>query len=439
MNNINNEKNSFNIDEFFDDYLKTPNFFKNRAALDSAFIPKELPHRNDQIKAIAQITACALKDANPSNIFIYGKCGTGKTAVVKYVGQKINQKSKEVFGKQPFWIYINCNNISTTYRIIANIHNKLDPKNPLPPTGVPLDIIINKVLNLLDDVVKDSICFIVLDEIDRIKDKSSRDNILYILSRINEELHSARVNIIGISNVLNFKDDLDPRAASSLCEEEILFPVYTAPELKEILASRSKVAFKDGVISEETLSLCAAIAAGENGDARRALSILRKAAEIAERRGLDKITQQHIYLARDKLDKDKVKDFIRNLPAQQKALVLAIYLLVKYTSSRPNKGLIYSAYSELIQIGMGLKPLTTRRISDLIKELELSGIISSEVKSFGRARGRTRIVDLEISEKQIRDAFENDLYWSNYLNYKPSFLKRANINIYGGVKYKSLF
>ena len=46
--------------------------------------------------------------------------------------------------------------------------------------------------------------------------------------------------IVGISNDLKFKDELDPRVLSSLGEEELVFPPYTTEELRAILTAHEQ-------------------------------------------------------------------------------------------------------------------------------------------------------------------------------------------------------
>jgi cell division control protein 6 len=430
---------SFNIDNYFDDYLKSPKLFVNRNALDIAYVPDELPHRDLQIKEIAEITACTLKNGAPSNIFIYGKCGTGKTAVVKHVSKKLTEKCRQIGIVTPKWVYINCKRIKTGYRVLANLYNAIDPENPLPPTGTPVDIILTRLVEKLEDLAANSICFIILDEIDSLKDKKSKDNVLYVLSRINENLQKCKVNLIGISNILNFKDDLDPRVCSSLCEEEIVFPAYNAVQLFDILSSRVAEAFIEDIVDEGALRLCSAIAAKENGDARRALTILRKAAEIVERKGMSRLTEEQIYIARDNLDRDKISLFIRDLPAQQKAILLSVYLNHKYKKGEVSStGEVYGTYCELLKKVYGLNTLTQRRITDLVKELDLVGLTSSRLKSFGKKGGRTRIISLKAQESQIKKNLQDDSRWGDFLDYKPFHIRRSDINIYSGQRYKSL-
>jgi len=237
----NHNNHQFNIDKFYKNYLIGPRIFKNRDALDSSYIPEELPHRDSQIKKIAEKTACALLGDTPPSFLCYGMTGTGKTATIRYVSQKLAQQNSEI---KPWWIYINCNIVSTPYRILAHIYNTISRREKIPPTGLPKDIIFKKLLGLLDSKVENSICFLVLDEIDILVNKKGGNEILYDLTRLNENLDNSKTSIIGISNKLKFKENLDPRILSSLGEEHIVFPSYDASELRDILNDRVKVAFQ---------------------------------------------------------------------------------------------------------------------------------------------------------------------------------------------------
>ncbi len=404
----------------------------------ATFIPDELPHRNNQIRAIAQIMACTLKNSTPSNVFIYGKTGTGKTAVVKHVSTKLGQKCLDIGIPIPTWIYINCNQVTSGYRVLATLCNLLDETDPLPPTGTPRDVMIGKLISLLES--KKALCFIILDEIDSLKDKESKDSILYVLTRINENLSFSSVNLIGISNILNFKDDLDPRVLSSLCEEELVFPAYNAIELYDILKSRAEMAFQNDSYEDGALRLCSAIAAKENGDARRALSLLRRCAEIVERSGKSVLKQEDVISAQFELEKDTTEEFIRNLPVQQKIILLSIYLNQKHKKiPESNSGEIYNTYKELSKRVYSMNALTSKRVADLVKELDLSGVVSSRLVSFGRKGGRTRMVALKVRDKQLKHGLEDDDRCKAVLDYIPAHIRRSDINLdLEGNKYKAL-
>ncbi len=401
-------------------------------------IPDVILHRNAQIQSIAQNMACSLRNSTPQNIFIYGKTGTGKTAVVKHVSRKLSKKCTEIGIPDLNWIYINCNQVRSGYRVLATICNQLDPENFLPPTGTPRDVLIGRLISLLES--KKTLCFIILDEIDSIKDKKSKDSVLYILSRMNENLRTSKVNLIGISNILNFKEDLDPRVLSSLCEEELVFPAYNAVELFDILNSRADLAFHKNTYEEGALRLCAAVAAKENGDARRALSLLRKCAEIVERSGKPKLTVDAVNLAQQELDKDSTEEFIQNLPVQQKVILMSIYLNQKHRNGQEsNTGEIYNTYKELSKRLYSLNALTSKRVADLVKELDLSGIVSSRIVSFGRKGGRTRMVSLNVKEKTLQNSLSEDDRCKVVLDYVPTHIRRSDINIdLEGNRYKAL-
>ena len=276
---------------FYKNYLKGPRIFNYRDALETLYIPEELPHRDTQIKDIAEKTACALLGDSPPSFLCYGMTGTGKTATIRYVSQKLAQQSSEI---KLWWIYINGNIVSTPYRILAHIYNTISRREKSPPTGLPKDVIFKKLLGLLDSRVGNSICFLVMDEIDIIVEKKGGNEILYDLTRLNENLDNCKTSLIGISNRLKFRENLDPRILSSLGEEHIVFPSYNASELRDILSERAIIAFQDGVLKEDVIPLCAAFAAKEHGDARKALQLLRTAGELAERVQNKYVTSKHV-------------------------------------------------------------------------------------------------------------------------------------------------
>jgi cell division control protein 6 len=223
------------------------------------------------------------------------------------------------------------------------------------------------------------------------------DDFLYNFTRINQELKKAKVSIIGITNDLHFIDTLDARVKSSLSEEEILFPPYNALELQDILKQRVELGFYPGVVSEEVIPKCAALAAQEHGDARRALDLLRVAGEIAERENDSKITEKHVDAALEKIDYDRIIESIKSLPKQSKALFWAIVELEERGEKNMQTGDIFNVYENVCR-ECGLHPLTQRRVSDLISELDMMGLINARVISLGRY-GRTREVNLNVSEK----------------------------------------
>ncbi|TET59442.1 MAG: AAA family ATPase [Promethearchaeota archaeon] len=422
----NNNSYQFNIDKFYKNYLKGPRIFNNRDALESSYIPDDLPHRDSQIKSIAEKTACALLGDTPPSFLCYGMTGTGKTATIRYVSQKLAQQNSEI---KPWWIYINCNIVSTPYRILAHIYNTISRKEKIPPTGLPKDIIFKRLLGLLDSKIGNSICFLVLDEIDILVGKKGGNEILYDLTRLNENLDNCKSSIIGISNKLKFRENLDPRILSSLGEEHIVFPSYDASELRDILIKRAKIAYQEKVLKEEVIPLCAALAAKNHGDARKALQLLRKAGELAERAQNIIVTAKHVEKAQEELENDYIKEYIKGMPLQAQLILASIYLISRFSPEHIIiSGNIYDVHSEIRGLIPGIRELTKRRISDYINELSLAGIISAEVKSMGHY-GRTKIIKLDIAMELIGNVILEIDKFQGIMNYKPAFLQADKVKL----------
>jgi len=413
------------MSKYEDDYKRTFEFvqslnkithrphriLKNSNVMSSSYIPENLPHRDKQIKIITQILAPALISNNQtiSNLFLYGKTGTGKTAVTMYVLKHFMAKCKELGKENKIkCVFINCRDVDTSYRVLARLCDTVGVE--VPHTGLPTDVVYEKFKNKLDQN-ENSLLIIVLDEIDQLVKKNfgrkSPNKALYELTRINSSLKNSKVHLIGISNDLNFKNYLDSRILSCLGEEEVVFPPYNSMELEDILNERAKMGLKPGVIDSGTISLAASIAAREHGDARRAIELLRVAGEIAERNGDPKITKNHIKNALRNIELDKIKYTIQTLPLQSKLILWSIYLLEKKKSKDEvtTTGEVYTKYrSECAKIPL-IEPLTQRRIGDLINELDMLGLIHAEVVSSGR-QGRTRHIKLNIPDKFFKGGFD---------------------------------
>ena len=272
--------------------------FADKDVLSHSYVPDIVYHREDQTRQLAAILSPMLRNQNTSNCFLYGKTGTGKTMITMHVAREL-----ELAGKNIKILYINCKLrgvTDTEYRLLAELSRMLG--SPVPPTGLPTDEVYNIFLQALGRIGKNTI--LILDEIDSLVAKIG-DDILYNLTRMNQNLTAAKPTIVGISNSLSFIDTIDPRVKSSLSEEEIIFPPYNSKQLADILEARSKMAFSPGALEPGVIQKCAAFAAQEHGDARKALDLLRIAAELAEREGAGKVSISHVDAAENKLDSDK--------------------------------------------------------------------------------------------------------------------------------------
>jgi cell division control protein 6 len=210
------------------------------------------------------------------------------------------------------------------------------------------------------------------------------------------------LSIVGISNDLKFKEALDPRVLSSLGEEELVFPPYTVEELRAILGERAGVAFRQGVVPSSTINLCAALAGSEHGDARRAVDLLRIAGEVAEREGFQTVDDTCIRKASEKVEYDRIEEALRSLPLQNKIILLT----VSKSYDGTNTGEVYLGYTSLAK-RMGAEVLTQRRVSGILAELDLLGLVEAAVVSKGR-RGRTKRIKLLIPTETLNKVIGED-------------------------------
>ena len=391
------------LDNIFEKAAIGETLIKNRRTLTIDYVPEKLPFRDEETKTVAQTLSVVLKGARPSNLLLFGKPGTGKTAVVKKVIEHLHKKAKEL-GLEVIVPIINTKSANTAYKVLYEIAenmgiNKEEKKLQVHFTGLSMGEATDRILDFIGK--KKLNVVLVFDEIDSLVDKNG-DDILYNFTRANERISKGGfISLIGISNSLTFKDKLDPRVRSSLSEEEMVFNPYKVEQLQKILIDRSRVAFNDGAIDGAAINLCAAMAGKENGDARKAIDLLRVAAEIAEREKADKVEEKHIRLAQEKIEKDTNFEILKNSTTHTKIIIMAIM-----KSKIGNTGEVYEIYSSLCR-HTEQEPLTQRRITQIISELDQLGLVISNIMSQGRY-GRSQRIKIAVPVLTIKEALKDD-------------------------------
>jgi len=396
------------VDKLLDAVESGKSLITNREILHFTYIPDTIPHRNTEQEQITQTLIPILKHSRPSNLLVYGKPGTGKTLVVKKILSQI-QKRVEKTNFPIKLVYANSKEETTLYGLLVSFGRELGlGEKELPSTGLAISEVFKRLLKTIEENHYNVV--FVIDEIDHLVHLVSKtgNDVLYQLTRANERLKKATLTLVGISNDLTFKERLDPRVISSLGEEEIVFTNYTVEQLKKILEDRIQLAFIKDAVEESSLNLCAAMAGREHGDARRAIDLLRVAGEIAEREQSNIVKEEHVRKASQKIEEDKETTALRSYPLHEKLLIIAVMKASGFST-----GEIYTAYKSLCKV-IRQKELTQRRITQMLSDVELSGIITGRIIHQG-IHGRTKKYKLTISPEMVKNTFKDELTFEDIL------------------------
>jgi len=381
---------------------------KNRDVLHFTYTPNRILHRDKQQEMVTQSLIPIYQKSIPSNLLVYGKPGTGKTLVIKKVLNQIQNRLDK--NSYPIKLaYTNAKHESTLYGLLLSLGRQLglqekktdNDKLWLPGTGLAISEVFNRILYIIEKRKINTI--FVIDEIDYLAELVSKTgkDILYSITRANERLQNGSLSLIGISNDLTFKERLDPRVISSLSEEEIVFPNYVTNEITEILKDRINIAFENDVVSSGALNLCASMACGEHGDARRAIKLLDVAAKTAELKQDKIITDEHIRLASQRVEVDKESQQLNAFSLHEKLLVITIM-----KSPNISTGDVYSGYKSLCKI-THQNTLTQRRITQMLNEIELSGLITGKMIHQG-IHGNTKKFNLTVMPDLVKNTLKSD-------------------------------
>ncbi|MGP6206853.1 Cdc6/Cdc18 family protein [Cuniculiplasma sp. SKW3] len=361
--------------------------------LSSTHEPNEFPHREEQISKMADSLSSLLMGLKSTHMILYGKTGTGKTSVTRYVTTKLAEKIPNKVNI----CYINCQNYDSPYSIMVNIARSVLGPERIPQMGWTLDRIYEDLIQGLKECKRELI--IILDEVDKLVMKNGGDS-LYLLLKITDESLGISGSIIGITNDTSFYEKLDPRVRSRLNKESIVFPPYNSEQLRDILLPRVKEVLPDEYYDESAVNLCAAIGAQEHGDARKAIDLMRVAIELAIKDSAKKVTNDYVYKARDNLEIDILRETIKTLPTHSKIVLLSVILCSEVHPNSATTGEVSTIYNRLCK-EVGITPLTQRRISDYLSDLEDFGLISTTLKSLGRY-GRTRLIRITGRENDMK-------------------------------------
>jgi len=383
---------------------KTP--YTNRDALLDDYTPDELVGRDDELEEYQQLLNPVIWGDQPSNIFLYGKAGVGKTAATKFMLRTLEQDAQEYDDLDLATLHINCDGLESSYQVAVRIVNSLrEPSQQISESGYSKAEVYARMWEEFDNNA--GITLLVLDEVDHVR---KDDSILYQLSRAreNDNLETARIGVIGISNDMTFRDRLSAKVKSSLCERELSFSDYDATELRQVLEQRREVAFKDESVNDDVIPLCAAYAAQETGDAREALDYLLVAGDLARDANQRTVTVDHVKEAKSTVERQTISKGLADRGEQSQYVAYAVATLDAEGRTPVRTTDVYERYERLVD-RTGERILSTRWVREHLDSLAMLGIISADEINEGAGGGQYKEYELDQAIDVVVDALRDTI------------------------------
>jgi len=408
--------------------------------------PSTLPERRDEILKLRRSLKPAARGVGAENAFLSGKAGQGKTAAAKAELAEL-EAFADAEGLDLTTVLFSCEGITSSYTLACGLCEELGGTNP---NGHPMQKVLDHLWEAMNDV--GGTIIIVLDEIDNL---GTDDKILYSLPRardknyVNDDVYPS---VIGISNDLQWRDNLDPAAKDSLYDDSIFFAPYDANELRDILSRRASKAFRDtnlvyedpdgksftvsvdldsvdgtidavfdtravdrtdctltgidsAVLSDDVIPLCAAYAAQDKGSARQAIKYLRKAAAIAESEDDTTVLGDHVRMAQDEAERELIIEGMEQLTTQGHLALAAVTILELAGESSVRTRDVYEVYKSLTN-DIDADQLAQRRMRDHLIELDMLSIIRARKSASGSVGGEAYTFELRVEPSTALDVLE---------------------------------
>ncbi len=298
--------------------LGGPTVFRDLAKLDFDYVPTDLPHRDNELRAITRVFKGLAQGSQRENLLIHGPVGTGKTALAKRFGQDFAAHLRKS-GKNLEVVHVNCRRRKTSGLAMLGILNHFEPHYPERGFGVgEMQRDLRKHLER-----RDAHLLVILDEVDALL-RADGSDLVYDLTRFNDE---AGPGWVGVSLMLISQHDvlaqMDEAALSTFKKNVVEVEPYEGNALEAILRQRVDLAFHPGTVDDDSVCLIGDIAA-EEGNARLAIEILWKAGVNADDNQRQLVTAEDVRTAKGDVSSHITETKLNALAKHPQIVLLAL-------------------------------------------------------------------------------------------------------------------
>lgn len=394
-------------DNYFDGH-STNHIFDTKKPLNTDITPthEQFVGREEEKDQVGNILKDLVHGDIPENFLLTGNTGYGKTACTKLL---LNDLSQTMEDMEDNFTSLYISDCPTENKVLREISERLELGSRAKNNRVLYNLIKEEITE------KDLKLVIVLDEVDVLfRGRDDHGNTLFkkLFELRGDVLNNSAGCLVlaGVTNVVDIVEDFDPRVKSRFNNSNVIqFSSYNSGQLQKILEKRKGQAFKNGVLGQGVISKISAKVAREDGDARKAIQMLKKAGEIAERNDEEMVRLSHVDQASNLIEKNRVMDAVKSLPKQEK---LVLYSILDMRQKHAKTGEVFSHY-EKIGKKKDISTLTQRRVGDLIGDLDMQGLITADTENLSGSRGRTRKIKYDYSpevEDKITEHIEEKLF-----------------------------
>jgi Cdc6-like AAA superfamily ATPase len=168
--------------------LQPRSVFKDESVLFPEFLPRETPHRDDQLKALELYFQSVVQNASKAsqNVMLSGPVGSGKTMIAKKLGESL-QKKAALYGNLVKMLHVNCRIDRSLQAVMVRALNSIGQN--YPSRGYSFEELLHA---LVEELRTNRIHLIIaFDEVDSLI--SADPSSLYTITRLRETAQGSQV------------------------------------------------------------------------------------------------------------------------------------------------------------------------------------------------------------------------------------------------------